>query len=107
MYLNVHSKILCNLIQFFLFHFLFTAEITTVITIYFHPFAGVVLLIALIVFPVMVSRDLNQTVIETTWSIRWAYMLNWAALIVNVCAVILLLNNRDTEETYLREVSKS
>ena len=65
--------------------------------------AGVMILAALITFPVMVGRKLDETVIETTWSIGWAYMLDWAALVINVVAIVLLSIDRNPDEMSLRE----
>jgi len=65
--------------------------------------SGVVLLVALIVFPVMVSKSLNQTSDLTEWSLGWAYMLDWASLIIIVFVIVLLVIDPNPDETSVRE----
>ncbi|XP_067946203.1 uncharacterized protein [Watersipora subatra] len=64
---------------------------------------GVLLLIALITFPVMVSQALQNTVTQSDWSVGWAYMLGWASLLVIALVVILLSFDRAPDETLVRE----
>lgn len=66
-------------------------------------FVGVLLLISLITFPVMVSKGLVATVTQAEWSVGWAYMLTWASLIIVVFAVVLLVVDRNPDETSVRE----
>jgi len=64
---------------------------------------GIFLLIALIVFPVMVHRTLNAMEFQTSWSLSWAYMLNWAALVVDIFAIVLIVIDPNPDETSFRE----
>ena len=63
------------------------------------------LLIALIVFPIMFMQEYQDRTEDGTgqWYFGWSYGLAWGALIFIFGAGILLLIDRNTEETYYRE----
>ena len=61
------------------------------------------LLIALITFPIMVSQGLQATVTQAEWSVGWAYMLNWASLVIVIFIIILLVVDRNPDETSIQE----
>ena len=63
-------------------------------------------LIALIVFPVMFIKDLDQKSAKmqiSEWYFAWSYGIAWGAAIFEIGCAILLLIDKDNEEIYYKE----
>ncbi|KAK2148299.1 hypothetical protein LSH36_503g00001 [Paralvinella palmiformis] len=68
--------------------------------------AFVLELIALIVFPVMFIKDLDQKSAKmqiSEWYFAWSYGIAWGAAIFEIGCAILLLIDKDNEEIYYKE----
>ena len=66
--------------------------------------AALFLLIALIVFPIMFMQEIDERACgDGQWYFGWSYGLAWGAAIFTVGAIVLLVVDRNGEETLYLE----
>ena len=67
-------------------------------------FSALFLVISLIIFPAMFMQEINERPCgDEQWYFGWSYGLAWGAAIFMVGAVVLLVVDRNGEETLYRE----
>ena len=65
-------------------------------------FSVLLMIIALIVFPVMFMKEIEERQ-KPEWFFGWAYGIGWGATIFLFGASILLLVDKESEEIFYRE----